>query len=193
KVEGKYRVEDILAYHRDSNQFRNLLMAEQPNGDFAKSMLKQYLVGVYNFHLYSLLQKSKDAEIAAFASKSLKEVAYHVRHSGDWLLRLGDGTTESHQKLQDAVEDLWYFVDDMFEVDEVEETLLKSGIAADLTEVKKLWNATITEKFKESKLVIPAVNNFMRMGSRQGNHTEHLGYILAEMQFLPRAYPDARW
>lgn len=193
KVEGKGRDEDSLAYFRDPHQFRNLLMAEQPNGDFAVTVVKQFLVGVYCFHLYSFLQKSSDAEIAAFAAKSLKEVAYHVRHSGDWISRLGDGTDESKQKVQDAIDDLWYFVDDLFEIDEVETILFSQGISADLKEVKKLWLDTVTDKFKSVSLTIPQVNNAMRIGSRKGNHTEHLSYILAEMQILPRSFPDARW
>lgn len=193
KTEGKGRDEDTLAYHRDSNQFRNLLIVEQPNVNFAVTISKQFLVSAYNLHLFTLLQNSKDAEIAAYAAKSLKEVAYHFRHSADWVLRLGDGTPESHQKMQDAVSDIWFYVDDMFQVDEVEELLLKNGISADLAEVKKRWTETVTEKFKEATIEIPQVNNFMRMGSRAGNHTEHLGYILAEMQFLPRSYPDAKW
>jgi len=193
KVEDKGRNEDSLAYLRDALQFRNLLMAEQPNGDFGTTVMKQYLIGVYNFHLYSLLQKSKDSEIAAFAAKSLKEVAYHVRHSGDWVSRLGDGTDESKKRIQDAIEDLWYFVDDMFQIDDVETMLLSNGVAADLNEVKKLWTATVTDKFKTVSLTIPEVNNAMRLDSRKGNHTEHLGYILAEMQVLPRSYPDAKW
>ena len=109
------------------------------------------------------------------------------------MLRLGDGTLESHAKMQDAINDLWYFVDDMFESDEVEEMLLRSGVAADLAIVRKQWTDAVTEKFKAANLEIPKVNNFMRMGSRSGNHTEHLGFILAEMQFLPRSYPDAKW
>lgn len=193
KVEGKGRDEDSLAYHRDTRQFRNLLMAEQPNGDFGTTVLKQYLIGVYNFHLYSLLQKSSDSEIAAFAAKSLKEVAYHVRHSGDWVSRLGDGTEESKQRIQDAINDLWFFVDDMFQTDDVESMLLAKGIAADLNEVRRLWTATVMDKFNTATLTIPEVNNAMRLDSRKGNHTEHLGYILAEMQVLPRSYPDAKW
>ncbi len=193
QVEGKGRNEDSLAYLRDAREFRNLLMAEHPNGDFGTTVMKQYLIGVYNFHLYSLLQKSKDANIAAFAAKSLKEVAYHVRHSGDWVSRLGDGTEESKSRIQESVNDLWFFVDDFFQMDDVEMLLLSKGIAADLNEVKKLWTATVTDKFAKASLIIPEVNSVMRLDSRKGNHTEYLGYILAEMQVLPRSYPDAKW
>ena len=193
QVEGKGQNEDKLAYHRDARQYKNLLMAEQPNGDYAMTIARQFFLSVYNFHLYSALAKSKDADIAAFAAKSVKEVAYHVRHSSDWMLRLGDGTVESHKRIQDAVNDLWYFVDDMFDADEVDAVLLKAGIAADMKLVKAQWETTISDILKKATLTIPEVNNFMRLGSRQGNHTEHLGYILAELQFLPRAYPDATW
>jgi len=193
QVEGKGRTEDDLAYHRDARQYRNLLLAELPNGDFAMTIARQYLVSVYNFHLYSLLSKSKDVSIAAFAAKSLKEVAYHVRHSSDWVLRLGDGTAESKLRMQTAIDDLWYYVDDMFDADEVDEMLLKDGIAADIKTVKSLWEKMVGDTFKQAGLNIPQTNNSLRMGSRKGNHTEHLGYILAEMQFLPRAYPDAAW
>jgi len=192
-VEGKGRSEDELAYHRDARQYRNLLMVEQPNGDFGVTMAKQYLVSVYNFHLYEMLSKSKDAAVAAFAAKSLKEVAYHLRHSSDWVLRLGDGTEESHRRIQEAMNDLWYFVDDMFQSDAIDDMLLKAGIAADLSEVKKKWEQMVHATLDKAKLVLPVANNSLRMGSRDGNHTEHLGYILAEMQFLPRAYPDAKW
>ena len=193
KLEGQGRTEDTLAYHRDERQFRNLLITEQPNGDFAMSIAKQFFISVYNFHLYDQLSNSKDETIAAFAAKSLKEVAYHVRHSSDWMLRLGDGTTESRERLTEAVNELWYFVDDMFQADQVDELLHKLGLGASLSEVKKNWFEFVTDNFKKTGLTIPVINNSLRMGSRAGYHTEHLGYILAEMQFLPRAYPDAQW
>lgn len=193
EVEGKGRDEDSLAFHRDARQFRNLLMAEQPNGDFAVTIGRQYLLSLFNFHLYSQLTKSNDATIAAFAAKSIKEVAYHVRHSADWLLRLGDGTEESHKRMQDAIDDLWYFTADLFDGDQVDEMLLKTGIAADLTQVEKAWRNDVEKIFSEAGLTAPNIVTPMRNGSRKGNHTEHLGYILAEMQFLPRAYPDAKW
>lgn len=193
EVEGKGRTEDDLAYLRDERQFRNLLLVEQPNGDFAMTMARHFLVSVYNFHLYNLLSKSSDATISAFAAKSLKEIAYHVRHSSDWVIRLGDGTAESRTKMQNALNDLWYYTDDMFQADDIDALLLEAAIAADMNQVKKFWLQTVSETLKKAGLELPVANNALRMGSRDGNHTEYLGYILAEMQFLPRAYPDAKW
>jgi len=193
EVEGKSRTDDDLAYHRDARQFRNTLLAEQPNGDFAFTMTRHFFISVYNFYLYEELKKSKDKTIAAFAEKSLKEVAYHVRHSSDWILRLGDGTEESHTRAQTAVDDMWIFTDDLFQMDKTDEQLIKEGVAADLNLIKRKWKKHVEDILTKATLTIPQVNNFMRTGSRQGNHTEHLGYILAEMQFLPRAYPDAKW
>jgi ring-1,2-phenylacetyl-CoA epoxidase subunit PaaC len=193
EVDGKGKSEDDMAFYRDARQFRNLLLAEVPNGDFAMTVARQYLLSVYNFHLYSALSSSSDTTLAAFASKSLKEVAYHVRHFGDWMVRLGDGTDESRSRLQDAVSELWNFVDDLFMADEIDRKLAASGVGADLDAVKLKWEEAINKTFADAKVVAPKVNSMMRTGSRQGNHTEYLGYILAEMQFLPRAYPDARW
>ncbi|MFM7177784.1 MAG: 1,2-phenylacetyl-CoA epoxidase subunit PaaC [Bacteroidota bacterium] len=193
QIEGKDRSEDDLAFLRDARQYRNLLITEQPNGDFACTMARQYLMSVYLFHLYSSLTTSTDESIRAFAQKSIKEVAYHLRHSADWMLRLGDGTEESHQRLQDAVNKLWYFVDDLFDADEVDADLLSDGIAADMKKVRASWEQDVKTLFAEATIQIPTVNNLTRVGSRKGNHTEHLGFILAEMQFLPRAYPGAKW
>jgi ring-1,2-phenylacetyl-CoA epoxidase subunit PaaC len=193
EIENKGRTEDDLAYSRDAMQFRNVLLAEQPNGDFGFTMTRQFFVSVYNFYLYDALKKSKDKMIAAFAEKSLKEVAYHVRHSSDWMLRLGDGTEESHARVQDAVNDLWIFTDDLFQANGVDESLIKEGTAVDLDVIKEKWKTHVEDILKKATLTIPQVNNFMRVGSREGKHTEHLGYILAEMQFLPRAYPGAKW
>lgn len=193
QIEGKGRSEDDLAYLRDARQFRNLLITEQPNGDFACTMARQYLMSVYLFHLYSALTSSSDESISAFAQKSIKEVAYHLRHSADWMLRLGDGTEESHKRLQEAVNNLWFFVDDLFDADEVDADLLSDGIAADMKKVRDSWEQDVKTLFTEATIQIPSVNSFTRVGSRKGNHTEHLGYILAEMQFLPRAYPGAKW
>jgi len=193
ELEGKGRDCDDLAYRRDAREFRNLLIAECPNGDFAMTIIKQFLISAYNFSLYSNLTKSKDETLAAFAEKSVKEIAYHLRHSGDWVVRLGDGTDESHRRIQNAVNEIWLFVDDLFDVDEVDRNIAEQKMGPDPEVVKKEWNEIVTSRFKDAHLEIPTVNNFLRVGSRQGNHTEHLGYILAEMQFLPRAYPDATW
>lgn len=193
ETEGKGRSEDDLAYHRDAQQFRNVLLSEQPNGNFGVTIIRQLFVSTYQFYLYTELSKSKDQTLAALAAKSLKEVTYHVRHASDWTLRLGDGTEESHERVQTAVDDLWIFIDDLFDKDEVDDTLLKQGVAPDVTEIRKLWMSHIQKVLGEATLTIPELNSFMRTGSRRGNHTEHLGYILAEMQFLPRAYPDAKW
>jgi ring-1,2-phenylacetyl-CoA epoxidase subunit PaaC len=193
KMEGKNRSADDLANYRDVWQYRNLLIVEQPNGDFAMTMMRQYLVSTFNFLLYSKLKNSKDETLAAFGEKSVKEVAYHVRHSSDWLVRLGDGTPESHNRMQAALNELWFFVDDMFAGDETDQYMADNEFCPDINSLKAEWNKMVIPKFKEAGLVIPEVNNQMRTGSRLGNHTEHLGYILAEMQFLPRAYPDAKW
>jgi ring-1,2-phenylacetyl-CoA epoxidase subunit PaaC len=193
QTEGKGRSADDLAYHRDAMQFRNVLIAEQPNVDFAYTITRQFFLSVYNYCLYEELKQSTDKTIAAFAEKSLKEVAYHVRHASDWMLRLGDGTEESHKRMQNAVDDLWMFTDDLFQMNEVDELLIKEGIAVDQKKIQEKWKIKVNEILTKGTLTIPSVNNFMRLGSRVGKHTEHLGYILAEMQFLPRAYPDAKW
>ena len=141
----------------------------------------------------SALSKSEDAKLAAIAAKSVKEVAYHVRHSSDWLIRLGDGTTESHERVQQSINDLWIYVDDFFNGDEVDVLLMSQNVVPDLNAIRPLWNETVQLTMVKAGLQIPQVNSAMRTGSRNGNHTEYLGYILAEMQFLPRAYPDAEW
>lgn len=193
EVEGKGRSDDDLAFHRDAMQFRNVLLAEQPNGDFACTITRQFFISVFNFYLYEALKKSRDKSIAAFAEKSLKEITYHVRHSSDWMLRLGDGTQESHNRTQNAVDDLWMFTDDLFQMNEIDELLIKEGIGVDLHAINEKWKKHVEDILKKATLNITQINNFMRVGSREGKHTEHLGYILAEMQFLPRAYPDAKW
>jgi len=193
QVEGKSRTEDDFAYFRDSRQYRNVLLAELPNGDFAMTVARQFLLSVYNYNLYTQLCSSTDKQLAAFAAKSVKEVAYHVRHFNDWVLRLGDGTEESHQRLQEAVTELWNFVDDLFMADDVDLMLKKAKIGADLEAIRTSWETTVLKTFADAKISIPSVNNFMRSGSRKGNHTEYLGYVLAEMQSLPRSYPDAKW
>jgi ring-1,2-phenylacetyl-CoA epoxidase subunit PaaC len=194
QLEGKGHDEDYMAFHRDARQYRNLILTEQPKGDFAMTTACRFLIAAYMVHLYGALKNSNDETIKAFAEKSLKEVLYHLRHATDWMLRLGDGTDESNLRLQSALNDLWMFTDDIFDADEVDAMLLKEGIAADISKVKTKWEQTVDMVLNKAKITKPQpISGFMRTGSRKGNHTEYLGFLLAEMQFLPRAYPDTKW
>lgn len=193
KIEGHNRDEDKLAFHRDARQFRNVLMAELPNGDFGFTIGKIFFLSIYMKHLYRLLSRSSDETIKAFAEKSLKEVIYHARHASDWVIRLGDGTDESHQRMQNALDEQALYLDDLFEESEAEAYLMKEGIIPGLSEIKSAFMEDVTKVLSEARLTLPSVNSFLRKGGKGGWHTEHLGHILAEMQFLPRAYPDAKW
>lgn len=192
KVENKGRSEDDLAYLRNEREFRNLLITEQPNGDYAATIARQFLFDTYMFYLYAELKSSKDVTIAAIAVKSHKEIIYHLRHTTEWMYRLGDGTTESHERLQNAVNDLWMYTSEMFDMDEVDATLIKEGIAPDLNKVKAEWDKHIKEVFAEATIQIPTTT-FKQKGSKEGKHTENLGFILAEMQSVHRSFPDAKW
>jgi ring-1,2-phenylacetyl-CoA epoxidase subunit PaaC len=192
QIENKGRTEDTLAYFRNEREFKNVLLAEQPNGDFANTMVRQFFYDVYTYFLYSELKNSKDAQLAAIAEKALKEINYHLRHSREWMLRLGDGTDESHSRMQNAVNDLWMYTGDMFDADATDEFLFKESIAPDLKEIKQKWELYTKETLSEATLQIPS-DNFMQRGSREGKHTEHLGYMLAEMQSVARAFPDTSW
>lgn len=192
EVEGKGRTEDDIAYLRDASGFRNCLLVEQDNGDFAATTVRQYLFSAFCFLQFEQLCASKDATIAAVAAKAVKEVAYHLRHSGEWVVRMGDGTAESHQRAQDALNELWPFTGDLFEMDEHQQVLAKEGIATDLTALKSKWDKMVSDLMNRATLMIPA-DAYMQKGSLEGRHTEHLGYLLAEMQFLPRAYPGTQW
>lgn len=192
EVEGKGRDEDDLAYMRDEREFRNLLITEQPNGDYAFTIARQFLFDTYMFFLYEELKSSKDETIAAIAVKSHKEITYHLRHTTEWMLRLGDGTAESHERMQNAVNELWMFTSEMFDMDEVDQILIKEGIAPDLNKVKAEWEKRVKEVIAEATLQLPTTT-FKQKGSREGKHSEHLGFLLAEMQYVHRAYPNAKW
>lgn len=192
QVEGKGRNEDDLAYMRAEREFRNLLITEQPNGDYATTIARQFLFDTYMFFLYEELKSSKDETIAAIAVKSHKEITYHLRHTSEWMLRLGDGTVESHDRLQNGLNDLWMFTFEMFEMDEVDALLIKEGIAPDLNKIKSLWEKRVHEVLAEATLQIPTTT-FKQKGSKEGKHSEHLGFLLAEMQYVHRAYPGAKW
>lgn len=192
ELEGKGRSEDDLAFMREAREFKNKLMAEQPNGDYAQTMMRQFFVSVYQYFFFAELQKSKDTTLAALAEKSLKETAYHMRHSCEWIIRFGDGTPESHVRTLSAVDTLWRYTGDMFETNELDTELMKSGIAVDMSKVKSDWEKKVKEVFTEATLPYPA-DNFMIGGSIRGIHTEHLGHLLAEMQVLPRSFPGVEW
>ena len=192
EIEGNQRTEDDLAYKRDLHDFRNTLLAEQLNGDFGRTMMRQYLFDVFHCAIMEKLADSTNERVQGIAAKSLKEIKYHKRHSGEWVKRLGDGTEESHERIQKALNELWMFTDDLFLSQEGDQKLLDDGVIPDLDSIKASWESETLELLKEATLEIPE-EVFMMKGSRTGVHTEHLGYLLAEMQFLPRAYPDAKW
>jgi len=192
KIEDKGRTEDDLAFLRNDRQFFNAQITELPNGDYARTIARQVIVDCFDYYFYQELSKSKDETLAGIAQKSLKEVTYHLRHTSAWLERFGDGTEESHNKVQLALNELWQYTNELFEMNEVDEILIKEGIAVDLNLVKTKWEKHISELVEKSTLTIPQ-NVFMQTGSRKGIHTEHLAFILAEMQALPRMYPDAKW
>lgn len=192
EVEGVGRNEDALAYRRDATAYRNILLVEQPNGDFAASMVRQLLYAAFAHPFFTALAGSKDAALAAVAAKAEKEMAYHLRHAAEWTIRLGDGTEESHARAQAAVDELWPFTGEMFEVDPVERALIEMGVAPDPAPLKSTWDRTLGDVLLEATLTRPR-DGWMQSGGRSGRHTEYLGHLLADLQFLQRAYPGATW
>ncbi len=190
--EGKGRTEDDIAYRRAENNYYNHLLAEQPNGDFAHTIARQLFLSVFEYLFYTELEKSRDHALAAIASKTVKEIRYHMQHAVDWTLRLGDGTEESHQRMQTAINDLWMYTGELFEMDEVETHLMRDGVAVDLIPLRIQWQNDISEVLSKATLRYPD-EVFIQSGGRKGIHTEYLGHILAEMQYLQRTYPDAIW
>jgi len=191
-IEAKGRDEDDLAYLRDAADYRNLLLVEQPNGDFAATMVRQLLYAAFAHPYFEALSGSKDETLAAIAAKAAKEMAYHVRHAAEWAIRLGDGTDESHARAQDALDELWPYTGEMFEADQVERALIDTGIAVDPAPLRALWSKSIEDVLAEATLARPR-DGHMQSGGRSGRHSEHLGHILSELQFLQRAYPGATW
>lgn len=192
EVEGKGRGEDDFAYLRHEREYRNLLLLEQPNGDFAVTIVRQLLYAAFMVPCWERLQGSRDATLAAIAAKSLKEARYHLRHAAEWVVRLGDGTPESRERTETALAALWPWTGELFEVDAAEQTLAVAGIAVDRRALKPIWDATVNEILGEATLATPR-DGWMHTGGRQGVHTEHLGYILAELQHLARSHPGAVW
>ena len=190
--EGHAIDEDNLAYLRDSWDFRNVLLVEHPNVDWAYTVARAFFYDAFNFLYFSALHKSKDQTLSAIAEKSLKEVTYHLRWSSEWMIRLGDGTDESNKKIQEAVNELWMFTGELFAPADYETEMKEKGIAPDLQVLQPLWAERVTGVFKEAGINIPA-NGWMQKGGKEGRHTEQLGYVLTELQFMQRSYPGMTW
>ena len=192
ELEGRGRDEDALAFLRDAPEFANLTLAEQPNGDFASTIVRQWLIDSWQLEIYQGLSASTDTRLAAIAAKALRETRYHYRFSSGWLARLGDGTLESQQRAQRALDELWRFTAELFAADEIDERMSAAGIAPALPPLAARWSARVEADLAAATLRRPAAQPYPWHGTR-GVHTEHLGHLLAEMQHLPRAYPGARW
>lgn len=194
--DGSGRSEDELAFLRDAGEFRNLMLVEQPNGNYADTMARQFYFDVWHELLLGGLTQSLDTRIAEIAAKALKEVRYHTERSADWVVRLGDGTDESHRRTQAAVDDLWMYTGEMFEVDAIELALIDAGIACDARTLAEPWRERVGAIFAEATLKVPSGSWMQGSGGRggkQGVHTEHIGPMLAQMQWLQRACPGAQW
>lgn len=193
QLEGKGRTEDDLAYKRDVMEYRNVLLAEQPNEDFAYTIVRQFLFDAFNFLLHKSLVHSKDEHLKAIAEKSLKEITYHLRYSSEWMIRLGDGTAESHQKIQAALDDLFIYTGELLTPDAVDQAIFEAEIGPDLAALQPAYQTKIDEILQQAALQKPEVK-YMQSGGKDGRmHTEYLGYILAELQFVQRAYPNMKW
>jgi ring-1,2-phenylacetyl-CoA epoxidase subunit PaaC len=192
EVEGKGRDGDSLAFHRDVLDFRNCWLVEQPNGDFAQTMARQFLFSAWQEMLFGHLQASKDETIAAIAAKAVKEVRYHAELSAEWVIRLGDGTEESRRRMADGLEWMWRFIPELFEMDEIATEAARHGIGADVAAFREDYDARIRAVLAEATLEAPADQRPI-LGGRRGHHGEHLGHLLAVMQYLPRTYPEATW
>jgi ring-1,2-phenylacetyl-CoA epoxidase subunit PaaC len=192
QAEGSGHDEDKFAYLRDVRQYRNLLLVEQPNGNFAHTMVRQFFYAVFIDSYWRAMTHSNDATLAAIAAKSQKESAYHVRHSSEWIVRLGDGTAESHARTQTAIDDLWAFTGEMFEADESERALINSGVAVDPATLRPNWLKTVSDIVSEATLALPT-GEWMQKGGRSGRHSEHLGHLLSELQSMQRSFPGVAW
>ncbi len=192
ELEGGDSTEDTIAFNRNEREYYNTLISERPNGHFGDTIARNFLIDAFNFHYYKKLIQSKNDVISAFAEKSLKEVTYHLRHSSEWLIRLGDGTDESKSKIQTSLNKVWKYSADMFDINDGDRILVKEGIAIDPNEIKSLWDDTINTTLKRATLERPE-DGYFQMGSRNAIHSEYLGHLLTEMQYLQRAYPDAKW
>ncbi len=192
EIEGENHDEDHFAYWRDQHEFLNPLLVEQPNGDFAHVIVRQFLHDAFALPYWQAMTRSSDATLAALAGKSEKETAYHLRHSRAWVVRLGDGTEESHARAQAAVDELWRYAGELFEHDHVEDELVASGVAADPAVLAAEWRSLVESTLAEATLACPS-EVVMQRGGRTGRHTEGFSYLLGELQVVARAHPGATW
>jgi len=192
KIQGNDTTEDTIAFLRKEREYKNVLLVEQPNTDFAYSITRQFLFDMFHIELLNELQNSKDETLAAIAKKSIKEVSYHVRFSSDWMRRLGDGTEESNQRVQAAVNDLWVFTDELFHQTDADKAMVSEGIGVDVTQLKQSYYQKVSAILEEATIEVPNVEYFQK-GGKQGIHSEYMGYILTEMQYMQRTYPNMNW
>jgi ring-1,2-phenylacetyl-CoA epoxidase subunit PaaC len=192
ELEGAGRDEDQLAFLRDSGEFRNLLLVEQENGDFAETIARQFYFDMWYLAMLDKLRNSTNTKIRAIAEKAVKEVKYHLQRSTDWVIRLGDGTAESNCRMQSAIDRLWMYTGEMFEMDAVDQDMLNCGVGADLSAIRDRWMEDVGKVLDQATLTMPTAT-WMQRGGKQGIHTERLGYILSEMQTIQRSYPGLEW
>ena len=192
QLQGGDATEDTVAFLRLEREYKNVLLVEQPNTDFGYVIAKQFLFDVFHLAFLQELQHSKDTQLAAIAVKSIKEVLYHTRFSSDWIKRLGDGTTESHGRIQTAINDLWIYTDELFQPTEADTAMVTQGIGVDLTKLKANYYQQVSAVLAEATLTTPVVEYFQK-GGKQGIHSEHMGFILTELQYMQRAYPNMQW
>ncbi len=193
EIEGEGRHRDDIVYFRNDVEYKNVKMVELPKGDYAFTIARQFLFSSYSLFLYEALSEADDEQFAGMIKKHLKEIKYHTRHSREWVLRLGDGTDESRERIQSAFDELWTYTGGLFYTDEVDEMLIEEHLGVNLSSFKSDWGKMVTDILEEATLDVPDFDQFMASGGRQGRHTEHLGPLLAEMQHLRRSYPDAQW
>jgi len=192
ELEGQGRSEDDFAFMRDENKFRNLLLLEQPNGHFGDALVRQYLFEAFYVHLLEALTQCSDQGLAEIAARAIKEVKYHVRHSAQWMIRLGDGTERSHERVQVSLDDAWRYTGEMFASDDIDALMQENFDGPDLGEIQALWRRDVEKTVAEATLTMPE-KQWMASGGKQGRHSEHLGFLLAEMQYLQRSFPGATW
>lgn len=193
EIEGESRHRDDIVYFRNDVEYKNIKMTELPKGDYGFTIARQFLFSSFSYFLYEGLKETDDEQFSGMIGKHLKEIKYHLRYSREWVLRLGDGTDESHERMQQAFDELWTYTGELFYMDEIDELMIAEGLGTDTSAFKQEWKKLAAETLKEATLEVPDFGQFMQSGGREGMHTEHLGHLLAEMQHLRRSYPDAKW